>query len=67
MNIDDNRIILKLHYMVCPNCSESYIKLLSFLNKFFSFDITRTAMNYSKNPQNVFQKIIGFFVIFLEN
>ena len=53
--------------MVCPNCSESYIKLLSFLNKFFSFDITRTAMNYSKNPQNVFQKIIGFFVIFLEN
>lgn len=61
MKTEDNRIILKLHYLVCPNCSETYINSLIFINKFISFDITRTAMDYSKNPQTIFQKIIGFF------
>lgn len=64
INKEDDRIILKLHYMVCPNCSDTYMKLLIFLNKFVSFDITRTAMDYSKNPTTVFQKIIGFLCNF---
>ena len=61
MKNEDDRIILKLHYMVCPNCSETYMKSLIFFNKLISFDITRTAMDYSKNPKTIFQKIIGFF------
>lgn len=59
--IEEDRIILKLHYLVCPNCSELYINMLSSINKFISFDITRTAMDYSKNPKTIPQKIIGFF------
>jgi hypothetical protein len=61
IKIEEDRIILKLHYLVCPNCSELYINMLSAINKLISFDITRTAMNYSKNPKTITQKIIGFF------
>jgi hypothetical protein len=61
IKIDEDRIILKLHYLVCPNCSEWYINMLSATNKLISFDITRTAMDYSKNPKTITQKIIGFF------
>ena len=60
MKTEDNRIMLKLHYLVCPDCSETYIKTLAFFNKLFSFDITRTAMDYSKNPQTPFQVFVGF-------
>jgi hypothetical protein len=60
-NINNDRIILKLHYMICPNCTEAYANTVIFFNKLFSFDITRTAMNYSKNPKNIFQSIIGYF------
>lgn len=59
--IEEDRIILKLHYLVCPNCSEFYINTLSSINKLISFDITRTAMDYSKNPKTIPQKMIGFF------
>lgn len=64
IKVEDDRIILKLHYLVCPHCSESYINMLSSTNKLFSFDITRTAMDYSKNPKTVSHKIIGFFCNF---
>ena len=64
IKIEEDRIILKLHYLVCPNCSELYINTLAAINKLISYDITRTAMNYSKNPKTIPQKIIGFFCNF---
>jgi len=60
MDHKDSRILLKINYLVCPNCSSGYTKFIIFLNaSVFSF--VKICMQYSKSPQTPFQCIIGFF------
>jgi hypothetical protein len=60
-NIENHiRLILKLHYVIRDDCrSEVENNIFCYLTKLFSFDIARTAMNYSQNPQSIYEKIIG--------
>jgi hypothetical protein len=60
MNYKDSRILLKINYLVCPNCSNFYIEFIIFLN-FIVFYIVKTCMEYSKSPKTPFQYFIGFF------
>ena len=60
MNYKDSRVLLKLNYLVCPNCSKTYTEFIIFLN-YIIFLIVKTAMEYSKSPQTPFQYFIGFF------
>ena len=60
MNYKDSRILLKLNYLVCPNCSKAYTEFLIFIN-YIIFLIVKTSMEYSKSPQTPFQYFIGFF------
>lgn len=60
MNYEDSRILLKLNYLVCPNCSKWYTEFIIFINAFV-FYIIKMSMEYSKSPQTPFQHIIGFF------
>ena len=54
------RLVLKLHYIIGDSsCPDYKMNLISYLTKLFSFDITRTAMSFSKNPSNIFEKIVG--------
>ncbi len=60
---DSTRILLKINYLVCPNCTSLYKKMVINFNTLV-FYIVKTSMEYSKSPKNVFQKIIGFFCNF---
>ena len=60
MNYKDSRILLKINYLICPNCSSFYSKFIISLNAFV-FYIVKSCMEYSKSPKNIFQYIIGFF------
>ena len=60
MNYQDSRILLKINYLVCPDCSTLYTKFIIFLN-YVVFVIVKTSMEYSKSPETPIQYVIGFF------
>jgi hypothetical protein len=60
MDYKDSRILLKINYLICPNCSSLYTKFIIFLNESVFF-IVKKCMEYSKSPQTPAQHIIGFF------
>jgi hypothetical protein len=54
---NDIRLILKLHYVIRDSSrSEIANNIFCYLTKLFSFDIARTVMNYSQNPQSIYEK-----------
>ena len=55
---DPPRIMLKLQYFICPKCSTLYSMFLRTVNNFV-FQTVKTCMNYSKNPSNIPQWVIG--------
>lgn len=59
MNYKDSRILLKINYLVCPECSNSYIEFIKTIN-YIVFYIVKTCMEYSKSPLTPFQYFIGF-------
>jgi hypothetical protein len=60
MDINDTRILLKLNYLVCPQCSETYARFVIWLN-WTVFYIVKSAMEFSKSPKTPAQYFIGFF------
>lgn len=56
---NDTRIVLKLNYLVCPQCSGPYKSYLAIINNWI-FYLVKKCMEYSKNPKNIFEKFIGF-------
>lgn len=55
---DSPRILLKLHYMICPTCTDAYAAMYLDTTRFF-FRLTRTLMEYSNDPQNPLEWVIG--------
>lgn len=53
------RIVLKINYFVCPKCSSFERKLYSLMN-IFVFKTVKFFMEYSKSPNTIFKKLIGF-------
>jgi hypothetical protein len=66
IDINDTRILLKINYIVCPECSMPLKKSIIFLNSLV-FYIVKASMEYSKNPETISQKIIGFFCNFFRH
>lgn len=58
--LEDTRIVLKLNYIVCPDCTPMYSDSLIYFNAFI-FHIVKACMEYSKSPKTIFQTFIGFF------
>jgi len=59
MDINDTRILLKINYLVCPQCSELYEKCVIYLNSLVFYTV-KMSMEYSKSPKTPFQYMIGF-------
>jgi hypothetical protein len=60
MDLNDTRILLKINYLVCPKCSDTYANFVIWLN-WTIFYVVKSAMEYSKSPKTPLQYIIGFF------
>lgn len=59
-NYKDSRILLKLNYLICPECSSGYENIVTLINKYVFF-LVKSCMEYSKSPKTIFQYIVGFF------
>jgi len=57
---DEPRIVLKLNYMICPDCSAWYKHVYHSLHNTVFF-IVKASMEYSKSPKTPVQRVIGFF------
>ena len=58
-NKKNTRIILKLHYFICPNCSKNYKLFVKYLN-YMENHFVRSIMKYSANPKTFLKKFIGY-------
>jgi hypothetical protein len=54
----NTRLVLKLNYIVCPECTNIYEKMIIFVNKLIYY-VVKASMEYSKSPRNIFQRIVG--------
>lgn len=59
MDYTDSRILLKINYVICPNCSSFYTNFIILIN-YVVFYVVKACMEYSKSPKTWFQYIIGF-------
>lgn len=53
------RMLLKLNYLICSDCSPVYKTTVATMNRWVFF-IVKACMEYSKSPQTPAQHLIGF-------
>lgn len=55
---DPPRVLLKINYLVCPNCSQAYEMFVTLSYKAVFFTVKAT-MEWAKSPKTVLQKSCG--------
>ncbi len=65
---DDYRIMLKLHFLVCENCSEKSASFRAVKQMYILYeDFTRYMMQTGTDPKTFYQFFIGILCIFGNN